>query len=203
MKIKTLAALCKKAGVFYLYDRITDDGEVAEQWLGNGGAVYPLHGLPYMQENNLFTLFDITDKQQDKIYFRHEHLPTTAINFEDVDPKESILDREKLTIGHAGRVLRPLQTRRGLVFIDTAALQPLADLADTLELYERETEAGGTYIAAKSGFMLVGVIMPYNIIEKGFVEQVESLAKQCRIAFEAKERARAVAVEDQQQTTII
>lgn len=108
MKIKTLAALCKKAGVFYLYDRITDDGEVAEQWLGNGGAVYPLHGLPYMQENNLFTLFDITDKQQDKIYFRHEHLPTTAINFEDVDPKESILDREKLTIGHAGRVLRPL-----------------------------------------------------------------------------------------------
>lgn len=53
MKIKTLAALCKKAGVFYLYDRITDDGEVAEQWLGNGGAVYPLHGLPYMQENNL------------------------------------------------------------------------------------------------------------------------------------------------------
>lgn len=35
MKIKTLAALCKKAGVFYLYDRITEDGEVAEQWLGN------------------------------------------------------------------------------------------------------------------------------------------------------------------------
>lgn len=61
----------------------------------------------------------------------------------------------------------------------------------------------GTYIAAKSGFMLVGVIMPYNIIEKGFVEQVESLAKQCRVAFEAKERARAVAAEDQQQTTII
>lgn len=138
-----------------------------------------------------------------KIYFRHEQLPTKAINFEDMDPKENILDREKLTIGHAGKVLRPLQTRRGLVFIDTAQLQPLADLVDTLELYERETEAGGTYIAAKSGFMLVGVIMPYNIIEKGFVEQVESLAKQCRVAFEAKERARAVAAEDQQQTTII
>lgn len=47
------------------------------------------------------------------------------------------------------------------------------------------------------------MIMPYNIIEKGFVEQVESLAKQCRIALEAKERARTVAAEDQQQTTII
>ncbi len=171
--------------------------------MGAGGAVFPLHGLPYMQENNLFALFDITDKQQEKIYFRHEQLPTKAINFEDMDPNESILDREKLTIGHAGKVLRPLQTRHGLVFIDTAQLQPLADLADTLELYERETEAGGTYIAAKSGFMLVGVITPYNIIEKGFVEQVENLAKQCRVAFEAKERARAVAAEDQQQTTII
>lgn len=105
MKIKTLAALCKKAGVFYLYDRITDDGEVAEQWLGTGGAIFPLHGLPYMQENNLFTLFDITDKQQEKIYFRHEQLPTKAINFEDMDPNENILDREKLTIGHAGKVL--------------------------------------------------------------------------------------------------
>lgn len=43
--------------------------------------------------------------------------------------------------------------------------------------------------------------MPYNIIEKGFVEQVENLAKQCRIALDAKERTRA-AVADQQQTTI-
>lgn len=202
MKLKTLAALCRKSGVFYLYDRITQDGEVAEQWLGDGGAVFPLHGLPYMQENNLFTLFDITDKQRDKIFFRHEQLPTEAINFEDVDANESMLDREKLTIGHAGRVLRPLQTRRGLVFIDTAQLSPLADLADTLELYERQTGSGGTYIAAKSGFMLMGVVMPYNIIEKGFVEQLETVARQCRVALDAKERTRAAAVSDQQQTTI-
>lgn len=201
MKLKTLAALCKKAGVFYLYDRITPDGEVAEQWLGDGGAVFPLHGLPYMQENNLFTLFDITDKQRKKIFFRHEQLPE-AINFRDTDADETILDREKLTVGHAGKVLRPLQTRRGLVFIDTAQLSPLADLADTLELYERQTESGGTYIAAKSGFMLMGVVMPYNIIEKGFVEQVETLARQCRITLDAKERTRTAAVSDQQQTTI-
>lgn len=200
MKLKTLAALCRKAGVFYLYDRITPDGEVAEQWLGDGGAVFPLYGLPHMQENNLFTLFDITDKQREKIFFRHERLPE-VINFGDMDANESMLDREKLTIGHAGRVLRPLQTRRGLVFIDVAQLSPLADLADTLELYERQTESGGTYIVAKSGFMLMGVVMPYNIIEKGFVEQVETLARQCRVALDTKERTRA-AVADQQQTTI-
>lgn len=201
MKLKTLAALCKKAGVFYLYDRITPDGEVAEQWLGDGGAVFPLYGLPYMQESNLFTLFDITDKQREKIFFQHERLPE-AINFRDTDANETILDREKLTVGHAGKVLRPLQTRRGLVFIDTAQLSPLADLADTLELYERQTESGGTYIAAKSGFMLMGVVMPYNIIEKGFVEQVETLARECRVTLDAKERTRAAVVSDQQQTTI-
>lgn len=99
MKIKTLAALCKKAGVLYLHDRITDDGEVAEQWLGTGGAIFPLHGLPYMQENNLFTLFDITDKQQEKIYFRHEQLPTKAINFEDMDPNKTSLTVKSSPLG--------------------------------------------------------------------------------------------------------
>lgn len=189
MKIKTLAAICKKAGVFCLYDRITPDGEVAEQWLGNHGAVYPLFGLPYLQESNIYTMFDFTDKQQEKIYFRHDRLPE-GINFEDVDANESILDREKLTIGYAGRILRPLQTRRGLVFIDVEQLSPLADMADTLELYERQTPSGGTYIAAKSGFMLLGVVMPYNIIEKGFVEQLETLSRKCRVALDEKERAR-------------
>lgn len=141
MKVKTLAALCRKNKAFCLYDRVTASGEVSGQWLGDGRAVYPIAGLPYLEEESIYTLFDITDKQQSKILFRHEPLPG-GINFEDVDPDEQPLDREKLSLAVDGKILEPLQTRRGVVFIDATYLSPLADAADMLELYERHTEAG-------------------------------------------------------------
>lgn len=187
MKIKTLAALCRKNKAFCLYDSQTESGEDGGQWLGDGRAAYPIAGLPYLEEESIYTLFDITDKQQSKILFRHEPLPG-GINFEDVDPAEQPLEREKLSLAVDGKILEPLQTRRGVVFIDAAYLSPLADAADMLELYERRTEAGGTYIAAKLGLLLVGIIFPYDLIREEFVEKVETLLRQCRVALEDKKR---------------
>lgn len=193
MKIKTLAALCRKNKAFFLFDSVSEDGEVGTQWLGDGLAVYPLFNLPYLYEDTICTLFDIPDKQQEKIIFRHQPLPE-GINFTDADAHEHITNPEKITIGYAGRVLRPIQTRKGLAFIDTAHLAPLDDIADTMELYERTTPSGGTYFAAKMGLLIAGVILPYNnALQKEFVEQLETISGKCRMAFDKAERARAEA----------
>lgn len=82
MKLKKVLSICKANGLYYLYDRIDRSGEIT-QWLGDGYALYPLDGLPILDEESFCAVFDITGKQREKILFRHERLPE-HLNVEDV-----------------------------------------------------------------------------------------------------------------------
>lgn len=192
MKVKAVVSICKKSKVFSLYDDISPEGEVGAQWLGDMGAAYPLAGFPLLEEKTIYTMFDITEKQAEKIHFQRGPLPE-AINFKHTDSSERMLDEAKLSIGMKGRTLMPLQTTRGLVFIDTAYLAPFADIADMLELYERTMPSGQVYIAAKTGLLLAGIILPFQAINKQFVEQLDALLAQCRIAYEENQKRATVA----------
>lgn len=81
MKLKKVLSICKTNGLYYLYDRIDRSGEIT-QWLGDGYALYPLDGLPILDEESFCAVFDITGKQREKILFRHERLPE-HLNVED------------------------------------------------------------------------------------------------------------------------
>ena len=79
MKIKKIEKLCKEAGRIYLYDEPgTVDEETGEldeptrQWMGDGNAVYPLDGMPYLAEREVCAIFDIDEKKRDKIVINHE-----------------------------------------------------------------------------------------------------------------------------------
>lgn len=82
MKLKKVLSILKANGLYYLYDRIDRSGEIT-QWLGDGYAIYPLDGLPILDEESFCAVFDITGKQREKILFRHERLPE-HLNVEDV-----------------------------------------------------------------------------------------------------------------------
>ena len=82
MKLKKVLSICKANGLYYLYDRIDRSGEIT-QWLGDGYALYPLDGLPILDEESFCAVLDITGKQREKILFRHERLPE-HLNVEDV-----------------------------------------------------------------------------------------------------------------------
>jgi hypothetical protein len=161
------------------------DGGIVEQWLGPQGALFPLSGLPCLTEENLITLFDISEKQRESLYFHHSQLPA-SINFDHTDEGETLLDREKCTLSYGGRTVLPLLTRGGLEFVDNDYLSPLADVAEMVELYERHTEDGGVYFAAKTGFMIAGVIMPLDIIDEKLLETLETLARKSRVALDLK-----------------
>jgi hypothetical protein len=202
MKIKTIAAICKKSECLYLYDKTGSNGYVS-QWVGDGMAIYPIVNIPYMETDNVCTIFEFTEKQLEKFLIRHTEVPE-GICIDDTDRTEINLSNENLSIAYAGRILKPLQTSKGLVFIDSKYLSPLADIWNIMELYERTTQSGQTYIAAKAGFILYAVIMPYNALNETFVTQVEKLARQCRVAYDKKETARIAAAENEpQQQSII
>lgn len=144
-------------------------------------------------------MFDISAKQQEKIIFRHGPAPE-GINLDDVDPTERRLSDDGLSVVYDGGILKPLQTRNGISFIQNKYLSPLEDVIEMVQLYERATPQGTPYIVAKTGFFLAAVIMPYNVINEKFVYHLSALARQCSRALAEKkiDRPAAEAIDETQ-----
>ena len=182
MKIKSIAAICKKGKQVVLYNRY-ESGGTLQQYIGDGMTTYPVFGLPELDEESILTIFDVPEKQREDWFVRVRDVPE-GINFEDTDANEKMIERDNLSIIFSGHTLKPLQTRRGLVFVQSRYLSPVSDVLDVLELYERFTPNGTPYIVAKAGFLLQAVIMPYDVINAGFVERLQRLARDCAFALE-------------------
>ena len=187
MKIKSIAAICKKNKNIAIFERYSDDGDILTQYIGDGSAVYPVIGLPPLDAESLLTIFDVPEKDRDNYFVKTLGVPA-GISFEDTDETERHVEREGISIIYSGRTLKPIRTTRGLVFIESRYLSPVADVLDVLELYERRTAEGTPYIVAKAGFLLQAVIMPYDVINQQFVESLQSLTRECEFSLSEKER---------------
>lgn len=156
MKIKSIAAICKKNKNIAIFERYSDDGDILTQYIGDGSAVYPVIGLPPLDAESLLTIFDVPEKDRDNYFVKTLGIPA-GISFEDTDATERQVEREGISIIYSGRTLKPIHTTRGLVFIESRYLAPVADVLDVLELYERRTTDGAPYIVAKAGFRKAGI----------------------------------------------
>lgn len=184
MKIRKIIDICKKNGNIIIFE----SGK--EQWISDGAAVFPMFNLPQFDEDSLCRTYDITDKQAAKIHFRHEYTMPAAYDFKDCTEDENVVMRGPMCLSDAGRGIIPYMTSQGVAFIDAKYLQPLSDIEDSmLNLYERHTKSGQIYFAAKSGFMLVGIILPVDAINDQFVERLKQLTQQCEIALFNKKSA--------------
>ena len=191
MKIKNIAAICKKYKQVVLLNRY-GDGETVTQYMGDAAALYPISGLPELDEESILTIFDVPEKQREDWLVKYIGVPE-GINFEDTDANEKIIEQGNLSVVYAGKTLKPLETRRGLVFIESRYLSPISDVLDVMELYERFTPSGTPYIVAKAGFLLQAVIMPYDAINAKFVKRLQNLAEQCAVSLDLREREQAQA----------
>lgn len=191
MKIKNIAAICKKNKYAIIYERHTESGGVV-QYIGDGAAACPVTGLPALDKESLLTIFDVPEKQREDWFVQVAGIPS-EISFEDMDANEKPVEREAISIAYSGRTLKPLQTRRGLVFIESRYLSPVSDILDVLELYERITPHGTPYIVAKAGFLLQAVIMPYDVISQQFVDNLKRLTEQCVLSLDLREREKELA----------
>lgn len=203
MKLKKVGALCSANKAFRLFDEMRESGEI-RQWLGDGYAMYLLSGLPILNEDNVCAMFDVPEKKRKKCRCKQGPMPDT-INPEDWEQGERIVSDDWPTVEYDGSVVKPLSTLGGITFIQDKYLAPLEDMADYLQLYERKSADGQTYIVAKNGMEIAAIIMPFDIISASFVEKLEDLAGRCRTTLTAK-RERTVleqfAAADRGQSTL-
>ena len=182
MKIKQIESILKSKKTIIILNTPSC------QWLGDGSAFYPVYNLPKLTQENVFTIFDVPEDKWDKFSFKELDAPTYT-NFDDDDENEQMLDRSKFVdICAGGRRLEALVTSDGISFIDTRYLKPFADIDDGCELYERIDKNGEPYIVAKTGFVIVGIIKPYDLINDKFINILESMLALSRAALFNKEK---------------
>lgn len=113
MKIKSIAAICKKNKNIAIFERYSDDGDILTQYIGDGSAVYPVIGLPPLDAESLLTIFDVPEKDRDNYFVKTLGVPA-GISFEDTDETERHVEREGISIIYSGRTLKPIRTRARL-----------------------------------------------------------------------------------------
>ena len=145
-----------KAGTTVIVDRLNGD-----QWLGTTGAIYPVFGGIELTESSVRTLFDVrSDNESFAVRTLSEEVFTDrGYSLEDVADEEHALTTTSWTLEYKGRSFIPLTAAADtstIAFIDSDYLAPLKD-CDELSLWLRFAN-NGTYVVAKSGFIIVALI---------------------------------------------
>lgn len=173
MKIKKIEKLCKGAGYIFLYDELgscnEENGEMEEtarQWMGDGYAVYPLDGMPYLAEREVCAIFDIDEKKRDKIVInRFENLPeyvSLADQMETDEPLEEI--RFQMSLGDDELAL--FRDEGGRLVVIKAEYKKPIDNWKECQCFKRMSADGKPFVAVMSGCILRGLIGTYRINEQ-------------------------------------
>ena len=173
MKIKKIEKLCKDAGYIFLYDELgkcnEETGEMEEparQWMGDGYAVYPLDGMPYLAEREVCAIFDIDEKKRDKIVINHfENLPeyvSLADQMETDEPLEEI--RFQMSMGDDELAL--FRDEGGRLVVIKAEYKKPIDNWKECQRFKRVSANGNPFVAVMSGCILRGLIGTYRINEQ-------------------------------------
>lgn len=197
MKIKSIAAICKKSKVIHLYTKREEYSVM--QYIGDGSAAYPLDGVPELDAQSIMTIFDIPEKQRDDWFIKEQDLPE-GINFGDTDFSEKMLEPEKIQLVMLGKVLKVLRSSHGVILIDSKYIAPVMDTSEVMEFYERVTPSGERYVVIKAGFLLQAVVFPERA--GNIAEDLQSIAEGIREGMEY-EKMRASVIRPQEEETQI
>lgn len=155
MLLQKVKKICK-AGTAVIIECLNGD-----QWLGAPGALYPVFGGIELTESAVRTLFDIRSDDESFIVctLGEGILTDRGYTLEDVDDEEHALATTSWTLEYRGRSFIPLTAAADtstIAFVDADYLAPLKD-CDELSLWLRFAN-NGTYVVAKSGFIVVALI---------------------------------------------
>lgn len=178
MKLKKLAALCKRAGTL----RMVYKGSTL--FAGTDKALYKLpNSLPVIHNSaELIAVLGYTDKEADKLYPQYDDYNelkiTTGICLDDAWEGEQICDESHFDLVAGESVLHGLECDDATMgFIDNALLDPVADeVSSYTEFYRRKMESGEYYYVIKDGMALLAMIMPMKVLNDEFAGRLEEMS---------------------------
>ena len=178
MKLKAIAALCKAAEQYFLYDNCPAERDPADgQWIGTQAAVYLTQNLPHLTEDTLQAMWDIPKKKWNLALVSTSYTAPEWCSTVPNDPGDLSADLLGISINVAGEEIFPLQTDAGLLFVEEKYLRPIADELGEITLVSRAGYDEQPILAAKKGTNLVALIRPRHLEkETKTVQRIRALA---------------------------
>lgn len=178
MIMKKAAALCRARKYACIMSSRGENGELLNQYMGDGSAFYELPEALTLTIGSLAAILDISEEERKKWNLTDIPVPE-GLDFGWITAKDVRIMPYPLHLLNGSYELIPLITTDGICFIDAGYLAPLKD-ARELEFYERRKPDGDLYIVAASGMIFCAAIMP--VIDDGdYIKQkVYELGTACR-----------------------
>ena len=159
MKVSKVAQLCKSERYITLVN-VQEEDEKPTQWVGTPHAIYPLYGLRKMDKDQLYTIFDVTEKQASKITYSETTADKIAFRLDAHDFTERGIQPLHVSIAVGGSLYVPFDTSKGLRLVDRVYLMAMTKEVELLSYCERQTADGKIYIVARMGMLIVGIVAP-------------------------------------------
>lgn len=178
MKLKKLAALCKRTGTLWMVSR----GSVL--FAGTDMALYRLPGtLPLIHKpEELMAVLGYSDKEAEKLYIKNDKYNELLKNggpcLDDAWEGERICDESHFDLVAGESVLHGLECDDATMgFIDNDLLDPIVDdVSSYTEFYRRQMPTGKYYYVIKDGVDLLAVIMPMQVLNDEFAGRLEEMS---------------------------
>jgi hypothetical protein len=178
MKIQKIQKICKDSKRILVFN--TTDC----QWFSDGSALYPIYNLPRMNNEQIYTMFDIPEDDRKKYSVEIRKGIPCEYDISDFADRESLLEPNRFSINMGGVQMDPLITSQGIIFINDKYMNPFVK-DKGIALYERVSTRGRPYIAVKTGLILTGIILPFNIT-KDLVKNLATIFTYTKMAFDAQ-----------------
>lgn len=183
MKIKSVIKLCKRNRTAILYNQIDDNGEVIQQYIGDGASVFPLDGLPMLEADNIPALFGIAGKDRSKWTILQQLLPH-EISVKDTEANEIMMESTGLVVDFGGVKVGAMKADGKTVWFDTAYTEPIDAMEGMFGIYLRKSKTGTRYIVMKRGLELAGIALPFA--GKMLGEKIREVAAALTEAYDAE-----------------
>lgn len=152
------------------------------QWMGTNAALYMLEGMPPLDADTVLTVMGVPEDKKDA-WLSVVREDTNGMLENDAPGEEEVTaDNAGISVIYGGKLLTPIYTMMGMVWIDAELLAPTdRKEAGYRRFFIREMENGGRAIAVKEGMILKAVIMECRIEGDNLAEALETLAERYRL----------------------
>ena len=184
MKFSKIAALAKREKTAIL---MRDADGV--QWLGTGSAAYMLEGMPPLDTDTVLTVMGVPEDKK-STWFSVEKEDKGKLLENDVPGEEEVTaDNAGISVIYGGKLLMPIYTMMGMVWIDAELLAPTDRKEEGYRrFFIREMENGIRAVAVKEGLVLTAVIMECRIESNDLADALDTLAGRYRLQKTMEER---------------
>lgn len=184
MKFSKIAALAKREKTAIL---MRDADGV--QWLGTGSAAYMLEGMPPLDTDTVLTVMGVPEDKK-STWFSVEKEDKGKLLENDVPGEEEVTaDNAGISVIYGGKLLMPIYTMMGMVWIDVELLAPTdRKEAGYRRFFIRCMENGTRVVAVKEGLVLTAVIMECRIESNDLADALDTLAGRYRLQKAMEER---------------